>query len=271
MPDVSDAMPLSKLHDLDGQVAVITGAGSGVGRAATLRLSEAGARVVCVDLDKDAANATGALVGGDGRLVAIVSGDVRDADDVARMVDEADRVWGRTDILVNSAGVFPPTPALSMTSAEWDHVLDINAKGTFLMAQACARHMQRHGRGGRIVNIASKSAFQPTAGLAHYAASKGAVVQLTKALALELSPLNIRVNAVAPGGVDTAGAARARDNLINSGAGRPEKTSGFAERCPMGRSASADEIARIVLFLSSDWSSYMTGTTVVADGGYLLT
>src|SRR5207253_7323980 len=183
---------------------------------------------MCVDLDGDAAEKLAAELGD----AAAAAADVREADDMARVAADAVQRLGRIDILVNSAGVFPPTPLLEMAPAQWDTVLDINTKGTFLAAQACAPKMHDTAGGGAIVNIASKSAYQPTRGLAHYAASKGGIVMLTKALALELSPLHIRVNAVAPGGVDTPGAARTAGALRSPGAA----TADFGARCPMGRS-----------------------------------
>jgi 2-deoxy-D-gluconate 3-dehydrogenase len=264
---------LPALHDLTGKVAVVTGAASGIGRAAAHRLSEAGAAVVCADLDGEAAGKMA------GELTAAYSGtpatsvpvDVREPDQLAGMATRAVDALGRIDILVNSAGVFPPAPLLQMSSSQWDTVLDINTKGTFLASQACAPYMQRTAGGGAIVNIASKSAYQPTRGMSHYAASKGAIVMLTKALALELSPLGIRVNAVAPGGVDTPGATATGEAMRSQAAEFGSKSAEFGARCPMGRSADADEIARVILFLATDWSSYMTGSTVLADGGYLLT
>ena len=255
------------LHDLTGKVAVVTGAGSGIGRAAAVRMGQIGARVLCVDLDEGAARATAGLVGDTATGFAA---DVCDGAQLQAAAARAVEAFGRIDVLVNSAGVFPPVPTLEMTAAQWDHVLDINARGTLLASQACAPHMQVTG-GGAIVNIASKSAYQPTKGLAHYAASKGAVVMLTKALALELSAMNIRVNAVAPGGVQTEGAARTAEALLAQSPDMRAKAADFAARCPMGRNATPDEIARIIVFLATDWSSYMTGSTVLADGGYLLT
>jgi 2-deoxy-D-gluconate 3-dehydrogenase len=264
---------LSALHDLHGRVAVVTGAASGIGRAAAHRLAEAGAAVVCADLDGEAAGKmAGELVSAyHGAQATSLSVDVREPEQLAAMATQAVDDCGRVDILVNSAGVFPPAPMLQMSSSQWDAVLDINTKGTFLASQACAPHMQRTAGGGTIVNIASKSAFQPTRGMSHYAASKGAIVMLTKALALELSPLGIRVNAVAPGGVDTPGAAATGEAMRSHADEFGSKSADFGARCPMGRSADADEIARVILFLATDWSSYMTGSTVLADGGYLLT
>jgi len=177
-------------------------------------------------------------------------------------------VLGRIDIVVNGAGIFPPTPMFEMTVDAWDRVLDINTRGTFLVSRACAVHM----RGGAIVNIASKSAMQPTAGLAHYAASKGAVVMLTKSLALELAPLRIRVNAIAPGAVDTEGASATAVAFAESaGVDLSEIKKAYCERNPIGRECEPDEIARVALFLASPLSSYVNGETILTDGGHLLT
>jgi NAD(P)-dependent dehydrogenase (short-subunit alcohol dehydrogenase family) len=146
-------------------------------------------------------------------------------------------------------------------------VLDVNASGTFIVSQVCARRMRDANNPGSIVNLASKSSFQPTKGFAHYAASKGAVAMITKALAMELAPYSIRVNAVAPGSVATNAVGRSGAQLD------PDLMSEVAARtarCPMGRAASADEMARVVLFLASNWSTYMTGSIVLADGGFLV-
>jgi NAD(P)-dependent dehydrogenase (short-subunit alcohol dehydrogenase family) len=262
--------PLASLYDLTGRVAVITGAGSGIGRAVAERFAEAGAAILCLDLDEAAAEKTAGTVRERGGSAMARQADVLERDDLQTAADAAVAEWGRIDALVNSAGIFPPTPMLEMTAAQWDAVLGINVKGGFLASQACAPRMHETTGAGAIVNIASKSAYQPTRGLAHYAASKGGVVMMTKALALELSPLGIRVNAVAPGGVDTEGAHRTGEAFRQQDPLFAEKATTFGPRCPMGRSATADEIARIILFLATDWSAYMTGSTVLADGGYLL-
>ena len=261
-------VPIHELVRLQGKVAVITGAGSGIGRACALRLAEAGAAVVAGDVRGDAASATAAAVDDLGGDAAHARVDVRDDDQCRALAGAALAAFGQIDIVVNGAGIFPPSPMFEMTVDAWDRVLEINTRGTFLVSRACAEHMQ----GGTIVNIASKSAMQPTAGLAHYAASKGAVVMLTKSLALELAPRRIRVNAIAPGAVDTEGAsATAAAFAERSGVDLSEIKKAYCARNPIGRECEPDEIARVALFLASPLSSYVNGETILTDGGHLLT
>ena len=257
--------PLSSLHALHGKVAVVTGAGSGIGRACVFRLAEAGALVCGFDVDPGSARDTLAMMTSPAGAMAI-GGDVRQREDVETMATEVVDTWVRIDVVVNSAGLFPPSPVLDTGPELWDHVMDVNAAGTFNVSQICARKILGTSGTGTIVNVASKSAFQPTKGFAHYAASKGAVVMITKAMALELAP-DIRVNAVAPGSVATEVVGRLG---AGESAGVVAEASSRSSRCPLGRSATADEIARVVLFLASDWSTFMTGSTVLADGGFLL-
>jgi 2-deoxy-D-gluconate 3-dehydrogenase len=207
-------------------------------------------------------------VRGYGTRAVAVAADVRDPAQCEAIADQAIDAFGRIDVVVNGAGIFPPSPLFEMSVEAWDNVLDINTRGTFLVSRSCARQMQ----GGAIVNIASKSAIQPTAGLAHYAASKGAVVMLTKALALELADRRIRVNAIAPGGVDTEGAAvTAAAFAASAGVELSEIKKAYASRNPIGRECQPDEIARVALFLASPLASYVNGETILVDGGHLLT
>ena len=260
--------PIDELVSLRGRVAVITGAGSGIGRACALRLAQAGASIVAGDVRGDAAGDTATRVRDEGGNAISFTVDVRDDAQCRELASEAMSEFGQIDIVVNGAGIFPPTPMFEMTVDAWDRVLDINARGTFLVSKACAEHMQ----GGAIVNIASKSAIQPTVGLAHYAASKGAVVMLTKSLALELAPRRIRVNAIAPGAVETEGAmATAAAFAESAGVDLSEIKKAYRVRNPVGRECEPDEIARVALFLASPLSSYVNGETILADGGHLLT
>ena len=171
------------LVSLRGQTAVVTGAGSGIGRVCSLRLGQLGASIVAADLDVAAAEQTAQRVRSEGASASVIGLDVRSESQCDAVADHAMEAFGRIDILINAAGIFPPAPFFEMTVDQWDAVLNINTRGTFLMSRSCARHMQ----GGTIVNLASKSAYSPTIGMTHYGASKGAVVMLTKNLALELS------------------------------------------------------------------------------------
>jgi NAD(P)-dependent dehydrogenase (short-subunit alcohol dehydrogenase family) len=261
-------VPLEELVRLQGQVAVITGSGSGIGRACARRFAQAGASIVAGDVRPDAADETVASVRDDGGAATAIAVDVRDDAQCRALAAAALDAYGRVDIVVNGAGIFPPSPLFEMTVDAWDRVLDINTRGTFLVSRACAEHMQ----GGTIVNIASKSALQPTVGLAHYAASKGAVVMLTKSLALELAPKRIRVNAVAPGAVDTEGAAATAAAFAErANVDLSDIKKAYCARNPIGRECEPDEIARVALFLASPLSSYVNGETILADGGHLLT
>jgi NAD(P)-dependent dehydrogenase (short-subunit alcohol dehydrogenase family) len=179
--------------------------------------------------------------------------------------------YGRVDILVNNAGIFPFAPALELTERMWDRVLEVNLKGTFFCAQAAAQQMVTAGKGGRIVNIASIDALHPTGALVHYDASKGGVAMMTKSLAKEFGPYGITVNAIAPGSIATPGASSATvATVATQGANVEEMTAAFLARIPLGRTGQPDDIATATLFLASDAASYVTGSLLVVDGGYLL-
>lgn len=257
--------------DLTGLVALVTGAGSGIGRATAARLARRGAAIACADIDPATNEATAEALRRSGAAAGAVETDVRRPESAERAVAWTVERFGRIDIVVNGAGIYPFSMALDTTVEVWDDVQATNVRGTFLIARAGARCMIEAGRGGAMVNIASRQAFQPTVGLGHYAASKGAIVALTKTLALEWAPHGIRVNAVAPGATVTEGTAKVARRLMDDAG--PEAADGFARaaaRIPLGRAAQPEEMAAIIEFLASPTSSFMTGTTVLADGGTTL-
>lgn len=260
---------MGDLIDLRGKTAVVTGAGSGIGRACALRFAQCGASLIAADLNIDAAGATVAQAKPLGAPATAIAIDVRDPAQCEGLADTAVSTYGGIDIVLNAAGIFPPAPIFDMTIDQWDNMIDINTRGTFLVSRACATRM---ANGGAIVNLASKSALIPTIGMSHYAASKGAVVMLTKAMALEFADRRIRVNAVAPGAVDTEGAMSAAAQFAeNHAVDLGDIKKAYTSRNPIGRECEPDEIARVALFLATPLSSYVNGETILVDGGHLLT
>jgi NAD(P)-dependent dehydrogenase (short-subunit alcohol dehydrogenase family) len=254
---------IEKLFSLTGQVAIVTGGGAGIGRGVVLRLAQAGADVAVADLDRARAERVASDVTALGQRALAIEADVSDEAAVTNLVDRTVRELGRLDILVNNAGIFPFTSIADMKVTEWDRVMAVNARGTFLCTQAAVAAMRAGGRGGRVVNVSSTESYHPTvAGMAHYGASKAAVNMFTKNAALEFARDRITVNAVCPGGVLTEG---------TSAAFRAGFQAMLEKRAPLRRVAAPEEIGAAVLFFASPAASYITGTTLVADGGYLLT
>jgi len=259
---------IDQLFDLTGKTAIVTGGAMGIGGAIVERLSEAGAAVMIADIDIGAAVKTAERVGSTGVRVRAIKADVRSISDAKRVVQATVDAFGGLDILVNNAGIYPASRFLDTTEDMWDKTLDIDLKGAFFYSQAVAAEMVRVGKGGRIINMASVAAFRPREGVIHYNAAKGGVVMLTKALALELAPHRILVNAVAPGSIKTPGM---RTAPAVPGLDPAQVSKKYRDRYPLGGSGEPDDVAKVVLFLASGAADYMTGSVLLVDGGYLLT
>lgn len=258
--------------DLTGRSAVVTGGAMGIGFGIASRFREAGADVVVADINAAAADAAIErlrAVPGVGRTVA-VRVDVSDPESAKAAIDAAVRELGRVDILVNNAGIYPMSSLADLTPALIQRILSVNVAGVLLMTQAAAGAMTATG-GGAVINIASMDAFHPSfVGLSTYGASKGAVVAMTKHHALELAPHKIRVNAIAPGGIWTEGAAASSGDGGLSEADRLAIEVAMIAKTPVGRFGTPDDIAKVAVFLASSAADYMTGETVLVDGGVLL-
>jgi NAD(P)-dependent dehydrogenase (short-subunit alcohol dehydrogenase family) len=246
---------------LEGKVALVTGAQQGIGRAIAVALARDGADVGVNFLD-DASAAEGVAgeIRGLGRRAVTVQGDVSRAASVESMVKTVVGALGPPDVLVNNAGVFPRAAFLELPEREWDHVLGINLKGSFLCAQAVARALVAAGRPGAIVNISSSAVRGDPRGV-HYSSSKAGVVGLTRAMALALAPHRIRVNAIAPGLTDTA-----QPRYGNT----EEQIAERAREIPLGRIAQPEEIAKVAVFLASAESGWVTGELIHVNGGFYM-
>lgn len=243
---------------LTGKRALITGAQQGIGKAAALALAAAGADVAINWLDDEpAAQAIADDVAALGQRAVLIQGSVASQPECQRIVDDAHAGLGGLDILVNNAGIFPRSDVLDLKESEWDAVIGVNLKGSFLVAQAAARRMVSDNVAGAIVNISSSSVRGHVLGV-HYSASKTGIIGLTRSLGLALAPHRIRVNAIAPGITDTA---QPRYQFSE-----PEMAE-QSDLVPLGAMAQPGDIADIIVFLASDASRFMTGELVHANGG----
>ena len=244
--------------ELGGKIALVTGAARGIGRALALGLAEAGCAVATADLNETGAAETAELVrarAGDALGLAV---DVARRASVEAMFEATLARWGGLDILVNDAGIFPRVTVLEIDEATWDTVIGVNLKGTFLCSQAAARIFVSQGRGGRIVNMASRAAFTAYPRGAHYAASKAGIVGFTRSLAAELGPHRVTVNALVPGTVNTAmpRLGNTEEQLLASG-----------RATPLGRIAEPEDLVPALLFLCGDGAGYITGQMLHVNGG----
>jgi 3-oxoacyl-[acyl-carrier protein] reductase len=242
--------------DLGGQVAIVTGAGRGLGRAIAESLAGAGAKIACVDVNTETLAETVEAITDAGGVADAHACDVTDSRRVTEVVGQVAKKHGGLQILVNNAGITRDGMIMRMKDDQWDSVLNINLRGTFLFIRAAARPMMK-GRRGRIINIASVSGLIGNAGQANYSASKAGVIGLTRTVAMELAGRNITVNAVAPGFIATDMTAKLGEEIVE----------GVKERIPLGRLGEPRDIADAVLFLASDAAGFITGQVLTIDGG----
>ena len=247
---------------LAGKVALITGAGSGIGQGIAERFAREGAKVV-IDYvgESEGADDTLALVKQAGGEAITVQGDVTRMADIEKLVNAAYEAFGGLDILVNNAGMEKKAPFTEVTEADYDRVLDVNLRGAFFLTQAFVRRLEKSGKPGRIVNISSVHEDMAFPGFTSYCISKGGMRMMMRNLAVELAPLNITINNIAPGAIATPINAKMMQNQ--------EQMAGLLKNIPLGRMGDVGEVAGLAAFLASDEASYVTGSTYVVDGGLM--
>ncbi len=249
------------MYKLDGKCALVTGASRGLGQGAAVALAEAGADVAAADIEALPPNETCQRIAAAGRRAVALAGDLSKPDTPARLVAQTIEKLGRLDILVNNAGIIRRTPAVDYSDEDWQAVIEINLTAVFKLCRAAGRHMLARGTGGKIINVASLLAFQGGILVPAYSASKGAVAQLTKALANEWAPKGINVNAVAPGYMATDNTAALRADSVRSRQ--------ILERIPAGRWGEPTDVGGVVAFLASPAADYVHGHVLLVDGGWM--
>ena len=250
---------MSELFRLDGKVALVTGAAAGIGAAIAEALAEAGADVACHGNTRPA-DATAALVKAQNRKAAALLGDLADRATPARLVGEVLERFGRIDILINNAGIIRRTPAVDHTDEDWDAVLNVNLTSVFSLCKLAGKHFLEQGS-GKIVNIASLLSFQGGVNVPGYAAAKGGLANLTRALANEWAARGVNVNAIAPGYIETENTLALRQNA--------ERFRQISERIPAGRWGTPRDLAGAALYLCSRASDYVHGHVLTVDGGWM--
>lgn len=252
------------MFDLKNKIALVTGGKQGMGKAHAIALASQGAKVVVTDRTAEVCAEVVAEIISKGGEAMCFKMDVTNKAEIDGVFDEVIKKFGRLDILVNNAGVYNPKPALEITEEDWDNLIDINLKGQFLCAQRAAKEMLKN-KWGRIINIASIASGSVGIGIAggtHYTASKGGVIGMTEALAVEWAGLGINVNAIAPGAIDTL---MSRKVILSE----EEMRAFLDQNVPLKRIGRPEEVSAMVVFLASDEASYVTGATFTVDGGWL--
>lgn len=248
------------MFDLTGKVALVTGARRGMGKAHARALAAQGAKVVITDIELNDCEAAASEIGGELTCFKL---DVSNKGEVESVISAVAEKFGRLDILVNNAGIFEPKAALELTEEEWERTIHINLKGQFLCAQRAAKEMLKN-KWGRIINISSIASGGVGMGIewgVHYTASKGGIIGMTATLALELAEHGILVNAIAPGAIDTP--------MLGDAGTESEEMATWLSRIPLHRIGKPEEVSAAVVFLASDEASYITGSTLYVDGGWL--
>ena len=249
------------MREFEGKVALVTGAGQGMGRAVSERLSSGGARLVINDADANSAAGTTAALVGRGEDAVAIAGDVSSSNDVIRMVEKTLGRFGSLDILVNNAGVLRPTAVIDIEEEEWDWVLNVNLKGTYLCSRAVLPGMREQGW-GRIINFSSTAGKSvSTVGGAHYTAAKAGILGFTRHLAKEAAAFGITVNSICPGLINT--------EMVRSTIDK-KQTEAYAQSFPITRLGEPSEVAELVAFLASDKAAYITGASLDINGGDLM-
>jgi NAD(P)-dependent dehydrogenase (short-subunit alcohol dehydrogenase family) len=248
-----------RVIDLSGKTAVVTGGGSGIGAGIARAFGALGANLVIGDVEMETAAEVAAELEQAGYPVLLVQVDVQDARQVDGLVEEATARFGGVDVLVNSAGVGTLSSIVDMLEEEWDWVLGVNLKGTFLCTRAIARWWIQNEAQGKIINLSSINEAVPLAGEAHYCASKGGVMMFTRSAALELAPYGIHVNAIAPAMIQTP--------MIEEVSVIPELHAAHLKQVPFGRFGKPEDVAKVAAFLASPWSDWITGASIPVDGG----
>lgn len=244
--------------DFQNKVVLITGAASGIGRATVLNFAQAGTELSLFDLNDEGLEETSGMVGQLGNECLKTVGDVSNQHQVDTCVQRTVEAYGSVDILVNAAGIFKGQEFSGMTVEEWDKMIAVHLRGTFLFSRAVVPHMLSHG-GGCIINVSSTSGITGGTSGAHYAAAKGGIIAFTRSIGRELAGRGIRVNAVVPSKIETP--------MLQ--ANTPEEHRAIASKIPLGRTGRPEEIANVIAFLASDAASYIIGEIIVASGGYL--
>ncbi len=244
---------------LKDKVAIITGAARGIGFSIAEMLSEHGATSVIIDIDQEAVSTAVQKIDDKGNKAIGFAADVTNSDEIASIFKEIHKELGKIDILINNAGITKDGLLMKMKEADWDAVINVNLKGTFICTQKVCRYMLK-SRSGAIINIASVVGLMGNAGQANYAASKGGIIALTKSSAKEFASRNIRVNAIAPGFIQTEMTDKLPQEIIDS----------YSSAIPLSRMGTVKDVANLCIFLASEEAGYITGQTIQVDGGLIM-